>query len=384
MKVGSLTSGYRVVLFGESATALSAAACFQGCAITVVCAPDEPRLASFSRFVEGRILLQERSISAALRSLRVLRERANELLMIFPCSDAWIDTLSQDLPGVLQCGRMLPSTAEDCALTLDKLFFAKKVDEVGLPQPKLYRDSVSADWVPTAYPFVLKPYSTYKYANVSGVKANVVNNEEEWRALDKQMLCDWEFLAQEFVQGASISVCFCTTGDGRLAASYATEKIHFGIMKTGSRVATVVRHDAIELASEFLRLTGFVGFGELELIDSERGLVLLELNARPWSQVVMSRALKIPLLKLAISVMLGKKLSECSKCGTEPLEWLSWDDDLLFCRRLRRSGKPVRASTTSRRVYAHSFLRDPVPTLVYAFSFSRLRPGRIFRRFILR
>ena len=377
-------SGYRVLLFGESATAMSAAACLRGCAITVIAAADEPRIASLSRFVHNRILLPDRSKATAIQCLQTIRSKTADVLLIFPCSDAWIDTLAEDLPSVLQCGRMLPATADDCALTLDKFCFARKVSEIGLPQPVVYQARAWRGWIPEIYPFVLKPYSTYKYENTTGAKASVIRDAAEWNLFDKQILDNVGFIAQEYVEGASLSVCFCTTADGRLATAYATEKIHFGAMKTGSRVATVNRPDAVHLASEFVRLSGFVGFAELELIDSDCGPLLLELNARPWSQVVMSDALKLPVLKMAIDLMLDKKLEESSKVSAEPLEWVAWDDDLLYCRRIRRSGKSVRALTTSKRIYAQSFLRDPIPALIYALNYSRLGPGKVFHRYVQR
>lgn len=303
--------------------AMGAAACLRRCAITVIAAADEPRIASLSRFVENRILLKDRSRPTALQCLRTIGSGTAEVVMIFPCSDAWIDTLAEDLPSVLQCGRMLPATAEHCALTLDEFRFARTVSEIGLAQPIVYQAHVFRGWIPAIYPFVLKPYSTYKYEDATGIKVDVIRDADEWNLVDKRRLDNIAFFAQEYVEGASLSVCFCTTADGRLAAAYATEKIHFGAMKTGSRVATVRRPDAIHLASEFVRLSGFIGFGELEMIDSEHGPLLLELNARPWSQVIMSDALKLPLLKMAIGLMMNKKLEESSKTNADPLEWLA-------------------------------------------------------------
>jgi predicted ATP-grasp superfamily ATP-dependent carboligase len=139
----------------------------------------------------------------------------------------------------------------------------------------------------------------------------------------------------------------------------------------------VNRPDAIELAARFIRGTEFVGFGELEMIDSPRGLALLELNARPWSQVLMSRSLGIPILEMAVKLMLEEDVLDFATDSTAPLEWIAWDNDLLFRRARRRAGLPVRPPMASKRVYAQSFLRDPVPALVYAFTQSRLGPGRL-------
>jgi predicted ATP-grasp superfamily ATP-dependent carboligase len=275
---------------------------------------------------------------------------------------------------------MLPKTAGHLELTLNKAEFARELERLGLPGPTALCTKVDSDWVPSSYPFVLKPYSTYKLEDRLGVKAVVIRDPNDWQNADKRLLGESTLLAQEYLDGASISVCFCTTVQGRLDRAYTTEKVHYGSMRTGCRVATVNRPDAIDLASEFIQRTGFVGFGELEMIDSTRGLVLLELNARPWSQVLMSTALGIPILEMAVHLMSEEKYEEGTTRNIVAVEWIAWDNDLLFRRALRRAGRPIRPPMTSKRIYAQSFFRDPLPALVYALTVSRLGPGRLALR----
>jgi predicted ATP-grasp superfamily ATP-dependent carboligase len=271
---------------------------------------------------------------------------------------------------------MLPIAPEHLALTLDKAAFEREITLLGLPGPVTFRTRVDRDWIPPSYPFVLKPSSTYRLEAQCGVKAVLIRGEREWQSLDKSVLDQNSFIAQEYLEGKSISVCFCTTGLGRLAGAYATEKVHYSSMRTGCRVATVQRPDAIDLASQFIEKTGLIGFGELEMIDSARGLALLELNARPWSQVLMSDSLGIPIIEMAVGLMSGQELPEQGTSSSPELEWISWDNDLLFRRALRRAGQPVRPTTITKRVYAQSFFRDPIPALIYALTLSRLGPGR--------
>ena len=275
----------RIVLFGEAATAQHAATCLRNYPITVVSADDEHRLASMSRFVNDRIRIPKRSAPQILSRLKSLKKRDNELLFLFPCTDSWIETLSDDLPGTLELGRLLPAARAHLDLTSDKIVFGREISRLGLPRPHTFRMPVDSDWEPTDFPFVLKPSSTYRFEAKSGVKAAVFRNLMEWQTYDKRLLEGNRFLAQEYVAGSSISVCFCTTSGGKLAGAYTTEKVHFSSMRGGTRVVTVDRPDAIDLTVRFLRGTGFVGFGELEMIDSEGGLRLLELNARPWVQI---------------------------------------------------------------------------------------------------
>ena len=100
----------RIVLFGEYSTALSAADCLRGFPITVAGLVNEPRLASLSRFVEDRIVLPERSVEQAVRCLESFKQKTGEKLLLFPCADIWMETLSEDLPRVLRIGPMLPAT----------------------------------------------------------------------------------------------------------------------------------------------------------------------------------------------------------------------------------------------------------------------------------
>src|SRR5689334_13524316 len=151
----------RIVLFGEAGTALSAAACLRKHNITIVASKDEPRLASWSRFVQQRRVLPERSAAEVLRCLESLH-RTGEQLLLFPCTDAWIETLAADLPGILKYGWMLPATARDLALTLDKAAFEQEVLRIGLPLPFTFAERVPSNWEPPDFPFVLKPSSTYR------------------------------------------------------------------------------------------------------------------------------------------------------------------------------------------------------------------------------
>jgi predicted ATP-grasp superfamily ATP-dependent carboligase len=240
--------------------------------------------------------------------------------------------------------------------------------------------NVGPDFIPPVYPFVLKPSSTFRLEAQSGTKAILIKSPVEWQLLDKKLLIEHVFFAQEYIAGASISVCFCSTADGRLAQGYATEKLHYSNMRTGTRVVTINRPDAIQLAAEFVRRTGFVGFGELEMLDSERGPVLLELNARPWGQVLMSHSLGIPILEMAVGLMSGQQFLECITSVTKPLEWVAWDSDLLFRRAQLRAGRPIRASVSSKQIYQYSLLRDPIPALVHALTMSRLGPARFLRK----
>jgi predicted ATP-grasp superfamily ATP-dependent carboligase len=369
----------RIVLFGEASTALSTAACLRGRRITVVSARDEPRLASRSRFVQDYIRLRERSTPQLLERLNALRSNECEPLLFLPCTDAWIEALANDLPATLELGKMLPRPASHIALTLDKMAFAREISALNLPRPLTLCGLVDPEWRPSYFPFVLKPFSTYRFEAEHGVKALVILSAREWQSIDKRFLERMPCLAQEYSVGASISVCFCTTQSGQLATAYATEKVHFSSMRGGSRVATVTRPDAIELAARFVRGTGFVGFGELEMIDSERGLLLLELNARPWRQILLSSSLGIPILPMAIELMAGREFAECMQEARTSCEWINWDQDLLFRRAARRQGRPNRALRNAKRVYEHSFLRDPFPALMHAVTISRLGPGRFLR-----
>lgn len=366
------------MLFGEGGTALAAATSLRNHDITLVSCVDEPRLAALSRFVKKSVRLPDRSPASVTKFLETLENESRQPVLFMPISDVWIETLSNNLDQVLKVGRMLPDTPNDLALTLDKTAFDETIESLNLPRPIVFGTRIRPDWTPSVYPFVLKPSSTYRLEVSSGVKAMIVTNPQEWEDLDESVLAGNVFLAQEYLIGASISVCFCTTRHGSLAAAYATEKIHFGQMRTGSRVATVNRPDAIELAEQFVKLTGLVGYGELEMIDSARGLVLLELNARPWSQVLMSSEIDVPILELGLALLSGEDIAPCSTGHYTGLEWMMWDQDLLFRRHLRRTGQPIRPPMATRRLYSQSFLRDPVPAFIYALHQARYLLTKIF------
>jgi predicted ATP-grasp superfamily ATP-dependent carboligase len=151
-------------------------------------------------------------------------------------------------------------------------------------------------------------------------------------------------------------------------------------MRTGSSVVVCERPDAIALAARFVQATRFIGYGELEMLDSPQGPVLLELNARPWSQVVLAEALGEPILEFAVELMLGRERPDWRAREHPKLEWVQWDRDLLFRWAEFRAGRCAARSSATGRVYGISFRRDPLPALVYAVTASPLGPARLWRR----
>jgi predicted ATP-grasp superfamily ATP-dependent carboligase len=174
-------------------------------------------------------------------------------------------------------------------------------------------------------------------------------------------------------------VCFCTDSQSRLISGYTTVKVTFLPMRAGCRVRTVCAPELIELTQEFVTRTGFIGFGELEFVESSRGPLLLELNARPWAQVMMTEFIGQPILRQAVELMTGQ--DPTGQVAKQPLEleYLIWDRDLLVRRALRKRGEPRRSLPRVPRVHGISLWRDFWPAVHYSLRHSRLGPAR-FRK----
>lgn len=353
-----------VVLFGEGETAVATAACLRRFAVASIADGSEPKLAYHSRFVQHRYRVSGDVASSVLACLEELRGRYPEPFALVPTSDFWIERLAGMHDRLIACGNFLPHLPEMLALTLNKLAFAQRLPEAGLPIPGIYRERVTEDWSPTRYPFVLKPDSTFRLEEVAGVKAMIVRGEEEWRSLDKTLLRGNGFMAQELVEGACLSACFCTTSRAELAVGYVTEKVHFSVLRTGSRVRTVDRPDVLALCAQFVERTGFVGYGELEFLDSPRGPLFLELNARPWSQVLLSLSLDRPIMDYAVGLLFGEEQPPQTPAPVKPATWIHGLNDLRFRLSKRRAGIELPPDPGGERIYALSLLRDPVPAAV--------------------
>jgi predicted ATP-grasp superfamily ATP-dependent carboligase len=370
-----------VILFGDGVTTLSTAWCLREFPITLISSVNQPSLARYSRFVQGTLRLSSNSPEELFRALERLRERYHDLLLV-PCSDRWIEAFVQNFEQVKKFGSILPNVLDHMELSTDKIRFGQRLQQLQLPAPTVFTFQVTPKWCPADYPFVLKPSSTYQFEAEWGVKALLVRNEVEWKLIDRDLFHKKRFLAQEFLDGDPISVCFCTTKDSKLATAYATRKVNFPSMGAGTRVRTIRCPEALELAAEFTSRLGFVGFGELEMIATRRGLALLELNARPWNQVAMSRVLGFDILGDAVRLMRGEERSggRLDRCGE--LEWIAWDQDLLLRRAMRKPTMREWPSVGTKRVYAISAFRDPIPTLAYYARIGRLALAKLLKRIL--
>ena len=92
----------------------------------------------------------------------------------------------------------------------------------------------------------------------------------------------------------------------------------------------------------------------------------------------MSDALGVPILEMAARLMQAEAIPLRQDKPVDPLEWISWDADLIYRHAMSRAGKPVEPSRAPRHIYPISFMRDPVPALIHALLHSRLGPRRFF------
>ena len=370
---------FRSILFGDSLTTLGTAWCLRQYPLFLIRAKGENSLACHSRFVRQTITVDFPTWDTLKSSLELWRKQYGNLIFI-PCSDSWLKVLSEHLDSVLQLGTMLPNKQQTLTLTLDKVFFHETLSRLRLPAPEVYSVNPSATWQPKIFPFVLKPASTFHLESSVGVKAIVCRSMADWQSIDYGLLTQQAFIVQELIEGRSLSACFCTDAGGRLVSAYTTEKITFLPMCAGSRVRTVAAPELLELTQEFVTRTGFVGFGELEFIESARGPLLLELNARPWAQDLMSDYIGQPILSHAVQLLTGEIPKGQPAVTPPPFEYLLWDRDLLVQRALRKQRRACPPLTVVRRVHALSLRRDFWPTTNYYLRYSRLGPGRFLKR----
>ena len=368
-----------IVLFGDYLTTLGAAWCLREYPLYLIRANGEESLVRHSRFVRQSVTVNLPTWDEVVPSLESWRKQHGNLIFL-PCSDRWINVLSENLDSVLQLGTMLPVEQRMLALTLDKVYFYETLAQLRLPVPEIYAVNPTASWQPTSFPFVLKPASTFHLENSVGVKAIVCNSTTDWHAVDYRLLKQQAFVAQELVTGRSLSACFCTDAQGRLVSAYTTEKIAFLPMRAGARVRTLDAPELIALTQQFVTRTGFVGFGELEFIASARGPLLLELNARPWAQVLLSDYIGQPILPHAVKLMTGQAAKGQLAETPPPFEYLLWDRDLLVRRSLRKQGRACPPLTRVPRIQALSLRRDFWPAINYYLRDSRLGPGRFLKR----
>ena len=283
---------------------------------------------------------------------------------------------------------------------LDKWETNRWAQAAGVSTPKTWAvsgpEDLPAVLEQVTYPCVLKPISSYdwrrgqNWALVGGRKAiGVASREEFLQEFHRVSAAEKRVLVQELVQGDDgqlfVGGCFCN-GQSEITTWFTARKLvqipeGFG---TGCIVQAAECPEILPLAQRLLCAMRFTGIAELEFKrdGSDGSYKLIEINARPWDQHRLGHSCGADVIYAAYRYYAGLTPASSEARGSIAVgpdrqrKWIAEDVfAMALLRRLWKKDTSVRrllCACRGKRIFAIWSAADPLPSAVWAISFSAL------------
>jgi predicted ATP-grasp superfamily ATP-dependent carboligase len=253
-----------------------------------------------SRYVRTRRLILDGDHAAVLEAIRAAAAR--EPVVLVPERDAHVDFVLRHWDELREVAAIpLPDDRAATESLRDKKGLAEVAGKAGVAVPKTAAVESEEDLGsgPLAYPYLLKPLESERYADAFSEKVVVVENTEQavaaWRRAQD---AGFDLFAQELVPGSNDRIMSLFTYVGRSGtpvASVVGRKVRQGPPAFGASTIFAVEFDeeVLEAGLRLLSSVDYCGFAHVELVRDprDRELKLLEVNTRlpVWGGVAMSR-----------------------------------------------------------------------------------------------
>jgi hypothetical protein len=161
----------------------------------------------------------------------------------------------------------------------DKLNLAKKLHSLGIPHPETEQLSKASG---LRFPLMIKPRS-----GSGGMMNFVVRDEDELAAIQSKSETR-DFIAQEFVEGSPCSASLIGTGDDACVIALNEQligiprltRLPFAYCGNITPFVTDWKAKMIEYSRQISLEFGLMGSNGVDLIQTEKGVVVLEVNPR--------------------------------------------------------------------------------------------------------
>ncbi len=271
--------------------------------ITTSC---DRRLGNMSLAADSVISL---SPSDYYSTLTDLAKKSTAALIIAPETDGVLERLTSMIES---CGiRVLGSSAGSVAIAADKWKCHQLLTEAGLPTPKTILASLtevvnSAETI--GYPLVIKPVDGIGCEGVNFIK----NSAALQRGLQSYKYNKNKLLAQQYIEGQHLSVSLLVSRKNITFLSLNKQKIEVGIPFNyrGCEVPSLCEDQerAVFLATQVVSLIpGLQGFVGVDMVLSENGLKVIEINPRVTTSYIGLR--QVSTINLAEAIW-GAAMSE--------------------------------------------------------------------------
>lgn len=188
-------------------------------------------------------------------------EKATSLIPIY---SGEIELISEERERIREAGiRCLVADSDVLNTVNDKVNFGNWLKEEGLPHPSI----LGPDEV--EFPVFVKPRK-----GSSSKGARVIENDNQLAEVDLS-----DYVLQEYTPGLEVTIDFLVAPDGELLAAVPRERIQ---VKDGKSVKarTIDFPQGIDLLGKVVERSGFVGPGNMQIMRTEKGPVIIELNPR--------------------------------------------------------------------------------------------------------
>lgn len=251
---------------------------------------------------------------------RFLHERGLEAGVLFPCDDGWLDVVAR-LVG--EDMRTHPSSVPppDAVRSLaDKWIFAQALERLGIPRPATIEvrslEDLAIIEARDRSSYFLKPRDSQRFTEEFGEKGIVLDDPPSaTRRLEQALASGHELLAQEWVAGPPRNHVFLdgfVDRHGRIAGLLARRRIRMYPRRLGNSTDTVTIplrevEDAVGSLRRLFQALRYRGVFDAEFKrDVETGVhKIIEVNARTWWQIELTRAAGIDVVGMAYLDALG-------------------------------------------------------------------------------
>jgi predicted ATP-grasp superfamily ATP-dependent carboligase len=376
---------FRVFVLGSSPTALAVVRDVHRLGGHAVVSDVIPGIAFHSRrclsaiHFPGELSKPEHSEACLKRLIQAVESTFDNFLIA--TSDDWISFIIKFRDALEKHFTILHASNAVLKLCLNKGEFYHWCDQNAFLVPRtVYKlnegsfDSIESD---LQCPLMVKLSNRLEGGGIDFPKTREIRNSAELRQLRIQAI-EGGFLDQLLISESLLdhhvvqySVPFCRTRNVTVSYVARKERPHPRFCAVGTFVLCVDQPRVQFIAKRLVNMLGYYGVGELEILhDLKRDqLFIIELNARPWTQMSLSSFLGYEFIGSLITDAPPTRRPKRKTKGA----WVSFYDDLYSFKlslrllfpddRLKRILSYV-LSLFHIRVFCYFCLRDPLPAFL--------------------
>lgn len=381
------------IVLGTGESALGAIRSLRRAGIPVAHSKKKTNLAAWSRFDISLDDWPAKALGPA-ELANWLRSTRLESAVLFPCSDAWVQSVALLDEATTQDFRRWTPGAAAVETMIDKNRFRAMLEELDLPHPRSWDLARDTDtWQVPGEAFnsaFLKPHDSLRFFSKFGVKGLFVSGRKDAFRKARQVWDeDIDLLLQEYIPGPPQNHYFIDgfhSKDGTVTQFLARQRLRmypadFGNSTSMKTVALDAVRPALDCLTSIFSHTGFHGIFSAEFKRDERDGILriIEINCRPWWFVDYADRCGLRTCKSAYRDALNLEIAaeapyRLGELGTYPV----YDWEVFTASGDRSASSFMTMITNWVRSYQPIFSwSDPMPVIV---NFLRLARGAFQKR----